>query len=1346
VVPGLILCRYLFITRFSPVILQTNRNNMKKLHRLSLLLGLIPAILFSNQAFGSTVIINDSYTVTTSGTGFALNHGVNTGINPPTTRLTGTAATNLRYIQTVTNKPASVYDINSNRIRIQTNSSIGRFTLSADGTTPFDFSSSLGTAAASPSTPAVYDVTISMRNDSTTAARFSFGVATAEGDINNMDFAVQLFRATSGNNFYTIQKRFDQGSWNGTTTADATGDINDTMVLASANTVSTFINFMIRVTDAGAENGANYHSRVQVSTNSGSAWIYDTTTDSLLTNGFRFDGAGRYFLFDIAGNASATVYYDTFSVTWNSGPRTWNGAGANGNWNNATNWGGAVPGSGSALIFNGTTRQTNTNDLIGLTVPWLEFNNDGFVLSGNALTISSSITNTTGNNALNTPVTLGGAVKVQSDAGTLTLGGNWTDGTQNLTIDGAGNTTASGTINGTGSLTKNGGGTLQLSGISANTLSGSTLISAGTLSLAKTAGVNAIAGNLTVGDGVGGAGADVLRLDAANQIVDSSAVTVSASGSLNLNGFSETIASLSGASSASLVALGAGTLAVGDANSATFAGTISGTGDIVKQGSGTLTLSGANTYSGDTTISAGTLALGTGGSISTSAMLTIASGATFDVSAIPFNLGSGKTLARNATSGTGTINGSITFDSGANLSLLSDGPNKTVGNLSVTGNLTLNNNTIAINVSGGVLDTGSYTLVTYTGTRSGTFNLTPTITGSSLKAGLKAVILETTGLVSLKVVPIETNSIFRVMTYNIHSGVNPTNGTVDTTETANYILNNNVDLVSLNEVARFMPRSNGRDIIGELSQKTGMAYVFSNNDTSLTGDDQFGNAILSKFPILLKDHRLLPNINGNEQRGWLKAVVDVNGKYISFQSTHLDFHASDTERLMCGTNINAWLTNETVPAIICGDFNDTPNTSIYNLMDTKWDDTWLTAGDGSLGRTVPSPGYPNNLNARIDYIWKQHGTTITPTNAFVGYGIEASDHYPTLTDFILTSTTNHATGFSFPFTEGTGTNTFDAVGNLKGTFTAGGASWNTNSPSGQGGDFSVFFNGSRRITVQDPKQTIGTNGFNDDYTLQTWVKVAVNYAPSARAVMFQYERKPGFSFSINTNRTLHTTAFKVLDIPSTATLPNDGQWHHVAVVHTDGANMKFYIDSVLAATVAYTGGAGYRTDSTITIGADADGANPFTGYLDRVRFDNRSLTPAEFDFPAGPAQRSGDPLETWMAANGITDSNADTDGDGQSNLAEYIAHTNPTNATSVLRVTDVKQQANGQIGITWSSVGGTRYRVQSSDGLKGDFVDIVRDPASETDVAPSGQASTQSFTDNLAPTNGIRFYRIKVVP
>src|SRR5262245_42479030 len=108
--------------------------------------SLAAIVALSSARIHAQLILSDNYNVSPNSTGFALNTGVNAGINPPTTRLTGSAAANLRYISTANpSKTNTAFAINSNKLRVTSAANPGRFTFSADGTTPFNFASALGT-------------------------------------------------------------------------------------------------------------------------------------------------------------------------------------------------------------------------------------------------------------------------------------------------------------------------------------------------------------------------------------------------------------------------------------------------------------------------------------------------------------------------------------------------------------------------------------------------------------------------------------------------------------------------------------------------------------------------------------------------------------------------------------------------------------------------------------------------------------------------------------------------------------------------------------------------------------------------------------------------------------------------------------------------------------------------------------------------------------------------------------------------------------------------------------------------------------------------------------------------
>lgn len=212
----------------------------------------------------------------------------------------------------------------------------------------------------------------------------------------------------------------------------------------------------------------------------------------------------------------------------------------------------------STLTLSGTN--THSGD-ISVSAGGLTLSGGSAVGNGSAVTLSSGTTLT-----IATAETIGAL----AGSGSVVLNAGLTAGNAN-------STTFSGVLSGAGGLTKAGSGTLTLTGN--NTFTGATSVSAGTLTLNR----------------VGGA------------LNDNSAVTVASGATLTVSA-SETIGSLAGAGT---VALGAQTLTVGvDGTSTTFSGAITGSGTLVQDGSGTLTLSGSNSgQSWGTNVLDGTLSI-----------------------------------------------------------------------------------------------------------------------------------------------------------------------------------------------------------------------------------------------------------------------------------------------------------------------------------------------------------------------------------------------------------------------------------------------------------------------------------------------------------------------------------------------------------------------------------------------------------------------------------------------------------------------------------------------------------------------------------------------------------------
>jgi hypothetical protein len=172
-------------------------------------------------------------------------------------------------------------------------------------------------------------------------------------------------------------------------------------------------------------------------------------------------------------------------------------------------------------------------------------------------------------------------------------------------------------------------------------------------------------------------------------------------------------------------------------------------------------------------------------------------------------------------------------------------------------------------------------------------------------------------------------------------------------------------------------------------------------------------------------------------------------------------------------------------------------------------------------------------------------------------------------------------------------------------------------------------------------------------------------------------------------------------------------------------------------TVTYTPAHGFSGSDGFTFGANDSQTN------------SAPATVSLSVLPLPDLDSDGLP-DAWETTYGVTNALADADGDGLSNLAEYLANTNPTNSASFLRITGFSQNASGHSTLTWNAIGGTRYRVSFSDVITGPFIDVIRPVALELNASPVGTAATSSFTDDFTLTGGApgderRFYRLRVV-
>jgi autotransporter-associated beta strand protein len=374
-------------------------------------------------------------------------------------------------------------------------------------------------------------------------------------------------------------------------------------------------------------------------------------------------------------------------------------------------------------------------------------------LNGTGVSNDGALRSISGTNTVGGAITLGSDSRINSDAGTLTLSGG-INGAHNLTVGGAGATSIGGAIGtGSGSLTKDGAGTLTLS--AGNSYTGATTISTGVVNISNSNALGTTDNGTSVASGAalqvqGGiaVGNEALTLNgtgiSAGGALRSISGTNSWAGPITL-GSDSRINSDAGTLTLSIGGItGAYNLTVGGAGNTTISDVIgTGSGSLTKDGAGTLTLSVGNSYTGGTTLGAGTLTANDNGALGTGTLTM--SGGTLNSTVAgttvnnPITLTASSTLSNIATGGLLTNYGTYTLTmSGATQSGGINLSNNTTGR-TLTVNVASGTSTISGAIANGSTSTSNLTktgagALVLSGSDANTYTGTTTLSAGTLTA------------------------------------------------------------------------------------------------------------------------------------------------------------------------------------------------------------------------------------------------------------------------------------------------------------------------------------------------------------------------------------------------------------------------------------------------------------------------------------------------------------------------------------------------------------------------------------------------------------------------------------
>ena len=253
----------------------------------------------------------------------------------------------------------------------------------------------------------------------------------------------------------------------------------------------------------------------------------------------------------------------------------------------------------------------------------------------------------------------------------------------------------------------------------------------------------------------------------------------------------------------------------------------------------------------------------------------------------------------------------------------------------------------------------------------------------------------------------------RLVTFNAHHGVGE-DQRHDLPRLARRLASGEADVICLQEVDRhFGGRSEDVDQALLLSRALDMQLAWgpaideprADEDATDRSRRQYGNALLSRLPILISDVHRLPG--GGEPRSALRTMIELDGGTLWVTATHLSTR-SPQERAEQVAALAALHTDRMEGGVLVGDFNTRADAPELEVLRTRFTDAWELAEvrddragwrfwHRDEGDTFPA----RSPRKRIDQVWVSDGVRVAGARVLDAEG--ASDHLPLVVDLQVRS-------------------------------------------------------------------------------------------------------------------------------------------------------------------------------------------------------------------------------------------------------------------------------------------------------------------------------------------------------